>query len=480
VIGVFRSGVRQIVDISGITVDGGVTTVGAGVKFFNAEGSLTGSVIRNVAPLTGPQGYGVVIASNLSADRIPVRVAGTQISGYAKAGVVLDSTQAAPQLGVLAVTLSANTITGAGPQAQTAQQGVLATGLVSGSITGNAITANQGAGDAASAGVRLVDLDLTPTTTGGTTTKLTATGNNITGNGFGARNETGAGADQAAAFTATGNWWGSAAGPSLTTPPPAGDRVNGAAINFSSFRTTAIATPTVPTAVADLAPTGELDSPSGSGIVRPGKAYFVFAAADDDFGVKSVAFKAGATELGSDGEAPYEAPSQWTPGDDLEGQDVTLTATITDSAGQATTRSVTVKVQSPAPEPTPEAFGETPTPTPTPVPVVVAAAKKLSPPSRLTLAASASSGRRVTLSGAVTMPSGGACPAGAEVRLSLYHAAVMLRRVMANLGADCRYRVTLRMTRLAAGHKVVVKARFLTQGGMLARSAPSCTLTVRR
>ena len=53
VIGVYRSGVRQIVDISGVTVEGGVTTVGSAVKFYNAEGSLTGSVIRNVAPLTG-------------------------------------------------------------------------------------------------------------------------------------------------------------------------------------------------------------------------------------------------------------------------------------------------------------------------------------------------------------------------------------------------------------------------------------------
>ena len=55
-----------------------------------------------------------MIASNLVADRLPVRVAGIAISGYAKAGVVLDSTQAAPALGILAATVSGNTITGAG------------------------------------------------------------------------------------------------------------------------------------------------------------------------------------------------------------------------------------------------------------------------------------------------------------------------------------------------------------------------------
>ena len=96
VIGVYRTGVRTLVDISGVTVEGGLTTVGSAVKFYNAEGSLTNSVVRNVAPLTATQGYGVVIASNLVGDRLGVRVAGTAISGYAKAGVVLDSSQVAP------------------------------------------------------------------------------------------------------------------------------------------------------------------------------------------------------------------------------------------------------------------------------------------------------------------------------------------------------------------------------------------------
>jgi hypothetical protein len=127
---------------------------------------------------------------------------------------------------------------------------------------------------------------------------------------------------------------------------------------------------------------------------------------------------------------------------------VTLTATITDSSGQMTLRTVVVKVESPTPTPTatPEAFGATPTPAATPPQVVVAAANTLAPPSRLTL----------------------------------YHAGVLLRRASATLGADCRYRVTLRLTRVAAGHKVVVKARFLTQAGLLARSAPPRTVTVRR
>jgi hypothetical protein len=110
----------------------------------------------------------------------------------------------------------------------------------------------------------------------------------------------------------------------------------------------------------------------------------------------------------------------------------------------------------------------------------VVASSKAAPPARLTLAASASAGRRVTLSGRMTPPAGASCPAGAEVRLSLYYAGALLRRVAAAVGAGCTYRVTVRLTRLAAGHRVVVKARFLTHGGLLARSAPSRTVTVRR
>ena len=196
-----------------------------------------------------------------------MRVAGNAISGYAKTGVVIDSTQAAPALGLLVATVQGNTITGAGPQAQTGQQGVFATGLATGAISGNTIADNLGAGDTASAGVRLVDLDLTPTTVGGTTTKLTATGNNITNNGYGVRNETAAGTDQAIAFTATGNWWGHVAGPSIGLPKTVGDPVNGTAVNYTGFRTTPIPAFTVPSAVADALPTGEIDPP-GAGPAR--------------------------------------------------------------------------------------------------------------------------------------------------------------------------------------------------------------------
>jgi hypothetical protein len=495
VIGVYRAGVRTLVDISGVTVEGGVTTVGSAVKFYNAEGSLTSSVVRNVAPLNGAYGYGVVIASNLVADRLPVRVAGTSISGYAKAGVVLDSTQLAPALGVLAATITGNTITGAGTQVQTPQQGVLATGLVSGSITANAITNNFGAGDRASAGIRLVDLDLAPLT-GGTTTKLTATGNNIVGNGYGVVNETGAGADAALPFTATGNWWGNVAGPSIGLPKTVGDPVNGAAVNYSGFRTTAITAPVTPTAIVDALPTGEIDPPTATSVVVPGTTYTLRAIAGDDFGVRSVTFAIGGVPVASDSEVPYRAT--WTPSAALEGQTVPLTVTILDSAGQTTAAPLTLNltVKTPAPEPTPT---PTPTPTatatatatptpeplaapaatvaPTPAPALVSTAKS---PTKLTLAVKSAKRRKLTVSGALGLPQGVTCPAAGTVSLSFTIGKKVLKRASVKLDAKCAYTVSATLPRTAGGRRVSVNARFLTVGTLLARSAPERKVTVKR
>ena len=489
VIGVYRSGVRQLVDISGVTVEGGNTTVGSAVKFYNAEGSLTGSVIRNVAPLTGPQGYGVVIASNLVADRIPVRVAGTAISGYAKAGVVIDSTQAAPALGILAATVTQNRITGAGTQAQTGQQGVFATGLATGAITSNIISANLGLGDAASAGVRLVDLDLTPTTVGGTTTKLTATGNDITGNGYGVRNETGTGADQTVAFTATGNWWGHVAGPSIGLPKTVGDPVNGAAVNYSGFRTTPITAPTTPSAVTDGIPTGSIDSP---GSVQPGRSTTLRAFAADDFGVKSVTFAIDGTIIGTDTKVPYA--TAWTPGPEFEGRAAKLSVVVTDSSGQTTAEplelDVLVKTPKPeptaTPEPTPTATPE-PTPTvvsaatatPTPTSVVVGAGVTPRRPSAVTLKARSSNGRKLTLSGNVQVAAG-ACPVGATVRISVSLPGGLIKRTTATLTSTCRYSAKISFPRLAGGRIAIVRARLEASGATLARSAPQRVLRIKR
>jgi hypothetical protein len=501
VIGVARSGVRNITDIAGVTVESGGTIVGAGVKFWNSEGSLTASRIRLTGSLSAAQGYGAVVASNLVADRLAVEISGAEISGYAKAGIVLDSTQAAPALGVLAVTVRGNTITGAGQQATAAQQGVLATGLVSGSITGNVIAGHwlvdgdpaTTTEDVASAGVRLVDLDLTPVSATNANTKLTATGNSIAGNGFGVRNETGAGADQGYPFTATGNWWGSNGGPSLGLPRTAGDPVNGSvpgpaagsttAVNYASARTTPITAPTVPGAVTDLPPTGALDPPSSDLIVRPGTAYQLATVAADDFGVKSVAFSVAGEPLGvPDAVAPYVSSVSWTPPAALDGQDVVLAAVITDSSGQVTTRSLTVAVKAPPPveeeEETPPASEAPPAQPPAASPPAAVAIQALAP-RKLGLAVKARR-RTLRLAGRLALPAGASCPVGAPVRVTLTLGKRVVARKTAKLDGDCGYAVTLRAPRRAIGRRVSINARFGGATGVMPKTSAARLLRVKR
>ena len=327
VIGVYRAGVRTLVDISGVTVEGGVTTVGSAVKFYNAEGSLTAA--SSATSRRSPPRRATASWSRPTSSPTGWRCASraTRSPATPRPGSSWTARSSRRRAGMLAATITGNTITGAGTQAQTPQQGILATGLVSGSIgttangNANAITNNSGAGDRASAGIRLVDLDLVPAA-GATTTKLTATGNNITGNGYGVVNETGAGADQALPFTATGNWWGHVAGPSIGLPKTVGDPINGASVTYSGFRTTAATVPATPTATADTAPTGEIDPPTASTVVVPGTAYTLRAVAADDFGVRSVAFAIAGAPVGTDSVAPYSVT--WTPGAALEGQTVPL------------------------------------------------------------------------------------------------------------------------------------------------------------
>lgn len=504
IVSINRVSQRTLVDISGITVEGnGTTAVGAGVKFWNAEGTFTQGRVKDVGTPASAQAYGVVVASNLVGDRLPVTVSGIQISGYGKAGVVLDSTQNAPQLGILATTVSGNTITGAGAQNVGPQQGVLATGLVSGSISGNVITGNKlddgdpttTADELSSAGIRLVDLDLSPVSATSTNTKLTATGNTIAGNAFGVLNVTGAGVDQTTPFTATGNWWGADTGPSLGLPRGVADPVNGAlpgpaanstqAVNYASFRTTAgpISPPTVPSATADAAPSGAVDKPTGSRIVRPGTAYTLKATAADDFGVKSVRFFAGAEEIGSDATAPYSAPATWTPTAALDGTEVELKIEITDSSDQVTAATLKVKVESlPVPPPV-----DTPPAVDTPAPIVDTPAAGTPPvtvtlvkPTKLSGTPSFKKGRKLTVSGKLTLPSGTACPVGASVRVTVYQGGRKLGRKTVKLGAGCTYTATMTVAKKSVGKKVTVKVYLAPTAATLAASTTSKPVTVKK
>jgi len=109
-----------------------------GVAFHNAGGSVASSTILGIAetPLSGNQ-QGVAVYA-LNDDSIPrsLFVGGNTISGYQKNGMALSGAG-------LTATVSGNTVTGAGPTALIAQNGIqLSYGAV-GSITGNNVSGND-------------------------------------------------------------------------------------------------------------------------------------------------------------------------------------------------------------------------------------------------------------------------------------------------------------------------------------------------
>ena len=101
-------------------------------------------------------------------------------------------------------------------------------------------------------------------------------------------------------------------------------------------------------------------------------------------------------------------------------------------------------------------------------------------PDKVSLTAKVAKGRKLTLSGALSLPAGVACPAGGTVSLSFSVGSKVVKRTTAKLDAKCAYKLTATLPRSAAGRKVTVKARFLTVGTVLARSAPERRVTVKR
>jgi transcription elongation factor Elf1 len=116
------------------------------------------------------------------------------------------------------------------------------------------------------------------------------------------------------------------------------------------------------------------------------------------------------------------------------------------------------------------------TPTPTPAPVVQTAAA----PDKITLTATAAKGRKLTLTGKLTLPQGFACPSAGTVSVSVSLGKKVVKKATAKLDGNCGYTVSLALPKSASGRKVTVKARFLTAGSLLARSAPARTITVKR
>jgi large repetitive protein len=198
--------------ISGVTISDGGFLVDAGIAFNNAAGSITNSTI---GPFTGSRptvgdpnvGWGVVASNNYAVTPQgtfvrDVTVSGDLITGYGGGGVLIDGSESTKPIyfrsGVSTTgAITGNVITGAGSTSIVQQYGIQVNAGARAAITGNVISANQGAtaATATSPGsgvaVLLTDADLISTVPGSPTSYYTTIGSNdLTGNGYGIFNGT--------------------------------------------------------------------------------------------------------------------------------------------------------------------------------------------------------------------------------------------------------------------------------------------------
>jgi hypothetical protein len=154
--------------------------------------------------------------------------------------------------------------------------------------------------------------------------------------------------------TSAANWYGSASGPLRGQPSAGGvDAISAAttaptdndSVIAGSARATAFAAPTAPAVVVDALPSAAWGSPTASGGLTAGAATRLLVKATDDFGVQSVHVTAGADDLGTLTHTPYAV--SYTPAAGLIGTSITLTAVVTDEAGQTKTVSETLPVAAP-------------------------------------------------------------------------------------------------------------------------------------
>lgn len=301
--------------------------------------------------------------------------------------------------------------------------------------------------------------------------------------------------------TPSANWYGATTGPLRGQPSGGGVDAISAATTATNDNDSVIAgtapsaaytIPAAPAAVADNAPAASWGTPSGSGSLVGGQVARLLVKASDDFGVTSVHVTAGGDDLGTLTHAPYAV--SYTPGAGLIGQSVTLTAVVTDEAGQVTTTTESVPVV-PVPDPpardsggdddTPSGGDPTPgdattatTPTTdagTPAPTAPAPVRPALVPAKATAAAVASTARvtGTTAALAVTCTSAHVTSCSVEVRMTakIGGKTVVIghRTVKVRPGRKTSVKVTLtaaarRALAKAKGHKLTTTARITVAG----------------
>jgi hypothetical protein len=280
------------VDISGVTIASPVYDAEAGVAFFNTSGSIVDSVVgRGVIETNSLQGGGPGTV------RREVTIAGSRVDG----DVLFDDSAGGAD----------------GAATNNIRSGIIQYGFVEDSHVGGTITYRAGqrghvTGSEATA-IVLHDAETGADPNNPAARAFTASGDTLTSL-----------SNDGASASAPGNWITGAVTGAWETSPLA----------------SAPAPLTVPAATADAPPTASIADPLDGDRVRVGSELDPVVVAGDDFGVKSVTLLANGAPVATDRVRPYEFAYTPTRADGP----LTLTAVVTDEAGQTTSASIHLTV----------------------------------------------------------------------------------------------------------------------------------------
>ena len=356
---------EHFVDISGVTITSPDVFAEAGIAFLNASGRISESVVGPVRRATGagqlaasPHGWGIVMSNSLlgagpGTVKRQLTIDDSLVTGYQSGGILFDAARgedgapdnAVPHGITIAGYVTDTFVDGHGPHSLIAQTGIRyhagASGFVEDSrISGNLFPTDQ----RRSAGILLTEAD---------TGDWHASGNVITGNGFGVFNAdvTNSAVREGAPAQATGNYWGPN-GPPVEGPSLPAFEIEGVSGDDTEGADSVLTDPALdsepdvpagaPGPVADDSPQGAIVDPADGAVVALDAAVHPVVAAADDFAVGSVGLAVEGEALETLADAPYEF--SWTPEPSQAGETVTLEATVTDSSGQTTTDTIDVEV----------------------------------------------------------------------------------------------------------------------------------------
>ncbi|UMG93583.1 Ig-like domain-containing protein [Nocardioides sp. TF02-7] len=350
---------EMFVDISGVTVTSGSTYAEAGIAFFGAAGRVSDSVVGPLATATSeeeladaPHGWGIVQTGVIQGSgpgtvETEVTVSGSLVTGYQSGGILFDGAKGpdgAPanveRTGIRQHGYVVDTVVRGRPGRVVPQTGIHYASGVDGFVRGSRVTGNYFRPDPAqSFGILLTDAG---TEDGG----LLAEGSVVTGNGWAAYNANadGTAVREGAPFTVRGSYLGTGnpvvggpADPSEGLEAVSGPDSGAAATVVTPQRQSAPipGVPTGPGSMTDEAPVAALVDPAGGTEVLVGETLSPLVLGRDDHAVRSATLLVDGVEMATDDSAPYSFA--WTPGAAEAGEDVTLEAVVTDSAGQTTT-----------------------------------------------------------------------------------------------------------------------------------------------